>query len=241
MRGEPMDSTELRSVRRVLLVDDHELVRSGMSELIDAEADLTVCGEADGAPRALQLVRETHPHAMIIDMMLQEGSGLELIKQVKAIDPAIRMLVCSMHDDVLYAERALRAGAMGYVNKQEPAGRIVEGLRSVLEGKIFVNEAISDRLLRQVARCDDDTVRSAVETLSDRELEVFHLIGEGLTTREIAEKLHLSIKTIDTYREHLKAKLALDSATALMRYAIAWTLSPDAADATTGTPHSEHD
>lgn len=227
-----MSPTESQSqgLKRVLLVDDHELVRAGMAELIEAESDLSVCGEAGEAPTAMRLVAETQPHVVVIDLMLQEGSGIELIKQIKAVDPTIRMVVCSMHDDKLYAERTLQAGAMAYVNKQEPAERILEAIRSVLADRVFVNDEIADRILRRAAKRDEPTPVSAVETLSDRELEVLELIGAGLTTRQIAEKLHLSVKTIDTYREHLKAKLNLDSATSLVRYAFAWSLNPDRAN-----------
>jgi DNA-binding NarL/FixJ family response regulator len=222
-------SENSNSVKRILLVDDHELVRAGMAEMIEEEADLTVCGGAADGPTAMRLVDETRPHVAIIDLMLEEGSGIELIKQINAKDSTIRMIVCSMHDDKLYAERSLRAGAMGYVNKQEPAERIVEAIRRVLAGKVFVDEAIADRVLRRVAGRESRGPQSAVEALSDRELEVLQLIGQGLTTRQIAERLHLSIKTIDTYREHLKVKLDLDSAAALMRYAVAWSLDPDQA------------
>jgi len=213
--------------KRILLVDDHEFVRNGMSALIGAEPDLVICGEAADAPRALELVGKTQPHVVIVDLLLREGSGVDLIKQIKALDPSIRMIVCSMHDDKLYAERVLQAGAMGYVNKQEPAERIVEAIRQVLQDRIFVNESIADHILRRAAHRDDRQNLSAVEKLSDRELEVLELIGQGLTTRQIATKLQLSIKTIDTYREHLKTKLELDSATSLVRYAVAWSLNPD--------------
>jgi DNA-binding NarL/FixJ family response regulator len=225
----PENASGTHGLKRVLLVDDHELVRSGLAELIGAERDLQVCGQAPDAPTAMQLLHDTSPHVAIVDLMLQQGSGIELIKQIKASDPTVRIIVCSMHDDRLYAERALQAGAMGYVNKQEPAERIVEAVRHVLADRLFVKQEIADRILRRAARRGDAEAPSAIETLSDRELEVLELIGQGLTTRAIADKLGLSVKTIDTYREHLKLKLDLGSATELVRFAVAWSIDPEVA------------
>lgn len=218
-----MEASPSNNVSRVLLVDDHEIVRSGLADLLDSESDLLVCGQASGAPEAMTLLRETHPHIVIVDLSLDDGSGIDLVKNVKASDPTVKMIVFSMHDDTLYAERALHAGAMGYVNKNEPLDRILKAIREVQANRVFVSERIANRVLRRVAR-REDRPHSPVESLSDRELEVLELIGEGMTTREIGEKLHLSIKTIDTYREHLKTKLELGSATELVRYAVAWTL-----------------
>lgn len=218
-----MEASPSNNLSRVLLVDDHEIVRSGLADLLDSESDLLVCGQASGAPEAMTLLRETHPHIVIVDLSLDDGSGIDLVKHIKAADPTVKMIVFSMHDDTLYAERALHAGAMGYVNKNEPLDRILKAIREVQANRVFVNERIANRVLRRVAR-REDRPHSPVESLSDRELEVLELIGEGMTTREIGEKLHLSIKTIDTYREHLKTKLELGSATELVRYAVAWTL-----------------
>lgn len=219
-----MPESPSRNVKRVLIVDDHSLVRSGLAELIGREPDLEVCGEASDAPTAIRLVQETKPHVAIVDIMLKEGSGVELIKQIKALDSTIRMVVSSMHDENLYAERVLRAGAMGYVNKQEPAERILEAIRQVLAGRVHVSEQMADRVLRRVTRGSEEEAGTQVDALSDRELEVLQLIGQGKATREIAEQLHLSIKTIDTYREHIKTKLGLESANELVRFAVAWTL-----------------
>lgn len=224
-----------RAAKRVLLVDDHELVRAGMSELIEAEPDLTVCGTAADTPAAVELVRTTQPHVAIVDIMLREGSGIDLIKRIKAIDSTVRVVVCSMHDDKLYAERALRAGAMAYVNKQQPAERVLEAIRRVLAGRVLLDDSIADEILLRVARGDGDGPSSAIESLSDRELEVLELIGAGLTTRGIAEKLALSVKTIETYREHLKDKLGLDSGNELVRYAVAWSLDPESIEPTDGS------
>lgn len=213
---------------RVLLVDDHEIVRAGMKDLIESEPDLEVCGQASGAPEALTILRETHPHVVVLDLSLAEGSGIELAKQIKAEEPTTKVIICSMHDDMLYAERALHAGAMGYVNKQEPAERILDAIRGVLEDRVVVSRRIAERILHRAAR-RDRTSGSPIESLSDRELQVLELIGQGMATREIAETLHLSVKTIDTYRENLKTKLGLNSATELVRYAVAWTLDRDSA------------
>jgi DNA-binding NarL/FixJ family response regulator len=212
--------------RRVLIVDDHALVRSGLSELIGHEAGLEVCGEASDAATALTKVKETQPDIVIVDIMLKEGSGVELIKQIRALDPSIRMLVTSMHDERLYAERVLNAGAMGYVSKQEPAEKVIQAIRQVLAGRVYVSEQMADRVLRRVSHGAEDPKQSPLDALSDRELEVLNLIGQGLSTRQIAEQLHLSVKTIDTYREHIKSKLNLKTANELVRYAVAWTLDP---------------
>ena len=209
---------------RVLLVDDHELVRTGMRELIHGEPNLSVCGEAADASTAMRLVEETRPNVAIVDLMLRTGSGLDLVRQMRASDPTIRVVVCSMHDDTIYAERVLQAGALGYVGKQEPADRILYAIREVSAGRVFVRDEIADRILRRAAGRCGETPRWSIETLSDRELEVLDLLGAGLTTRQIADRLHLSVKTIDTYREHLKVKLDLESATALVRFAVARNL-----------------
>lgn len=213
--------------QKILIVDDHSLVRSGLSDLLNSQADLEVCGEAEDAATAVGLVREKHPDLAIIDIMLKGGSGVELIKQIKALDPSVRMLVSSMHDETLYAERVLSAGAMGYVNKQEPASRVLDAIRQILAGRVYVSEKIADRVLRRVSHGAGEPGRTPLDTLSDRELEVFTLIGQGLATRQIAERLNLSIKTIDTYREHIKTKLDLESANELVRSAVAWTLDTE--------------
>jgi len=210
--------------RRVLIVDDHPLVRSGLAELIADEPDLEVCGEAEGAPQAIKLVRELRPDLVVVDLSLREGSGIELIKQVHAFDPEIRMVVSSMHDEAIFGERTLAAGAMGYVDKQQPTGRLIEAIRQVLSGRVFVSGRLAGRFVAGSTASGRATGGSPIQRLSDRELEVLQLIGEGLTSRMIAERLHLSIKTIDTYRENLKTKLGLRTANELVRYAVAWTL-----------------
>jgi DNA-binding NarL/FixJ family response regulator len=214
---------------RVLLVDDHSLVRAGLAELINGQADLEVCGQASDAATGLRMIREHKPELVIVDLMLRDGSGVELIKQVTGIDPSVKMLVCSMHDEMLYAERVLAAGAMGYVSKQEPSRVVLEAIRRVLSGRIYTSEEIADRVLRRSSGRIKKQDESPVDVLSDRELEVLGLLGQGLNTREIAERLQLSTKTIDTYREHIKMKLSLKNASELLRFAVAWTLDPRSA------------
>lgn len=208
---------------RIMLVDDHPLVRRGLCELIADEPNLEVCAEAADAEQALKLVHASQPDLIIIDIALQGISGIDLIKRVKSRHQDVKMLVSSMYEETLYAERALRAGAMGYVNKGEAPDKVIAAIHSVLEGKIFLSQEMTNRLLHGVVR-GEAIGPSAVETLTDRELQVFQLIGRGLTTREIATKLHLSIKTIETYREHLKAKLKLTTAAELTRHAVRWVL-----------------
>lgn len=205
----------------ILIVDDHPMMRRGLRELIAAESDLVVCGEAEDFNDALELVREKKPHMVLIDVSLPSGNGLELAKRIQSVDGGIRMLFISMHDDAVFAMRALRAGALGYINKSRPAGEIVEAVRKVVRGEIAVSNEMTTQLLRQGARLTP-LPTGEIENLSDRELEVFELIGRGLSTREIAEKLCLSVKTIETYREHLKKKLELESGTELNHRATLW-------------------
>jgi DNA-binding NarL/FixJ family response regulator len=175
-------------------------------------------------PQAIRVIHEVRPDLVIVDMTLKNGSGLELIKEVKAMYPDVRMLVASMHDETLFAERALRAGAMGYVNKQEATRQLTKAIHQVMKDKIFLSEAMTDRMLCRSVGSDNYSDKSPIETLSDRELEVFELIGQGETTRNIAEKLHLSPKTVETYRENIKDKLNLENATELTRHAVQWVL-----------------
>ncbi|MCA9247050.1 MAG: response regulator transcription factor [Planctomycetales bacterium] len=211
-------------VARVMIVDDHALIRRGLVELIDNEPDLEVCGEAENAADALALTASAKPDLLVVDISLGGMNGLELIKRLRARDENAKILVLSMHDDELYAERALRAGATGYVNKNEPPDRLVDAMQSVLRGGTSFAPAITSRLLqRSVGKVSSDR-DSYTGQLSDRELEVFELIGQGVSTREIAEKLHLSVKTIETHREKIKAKLKLRSGVELGRAAVQWVL-----------------
>jgi DNA-binding NarL/FixJ family response regulator len=209
---------------RILLVDDHEMLRQGLRLFIEHQRDLTVCGEAGDEATAVRQFRETRPDLLIVDLSLAKGEGIELIKRIKLIDPEARMLVYSMHDERVYGERVLRAGAMGYVSKQQPVQNMLQAIRHVLSGKMHFGDDMMQRLLERAASSEPMAPVSPVENLSDRELEVFEMIGRGLTTRAIADRLHLSPRTIDTYRERLKIKLALANSAELHYRAVQWVL-----------------
>jgi DNA-binding NarL/FixJ family response regulator len=206
---------------RVLIVDDHEIVRRGLADTIERESDFTVCGEAADGPSALSRIRETDPDVVVTDLSLREGDGLELIKQIRVSHPRVRVLVVSMHDENLYAERAIRAGAMGFVSKNESAPRIIEAMRDVVDDRVHVSKHLADRLLQRMRSPGPAPDLTPIDALSDREIEVLDLLGQGLSTREVAERLHLAPKTVHTYREHLKEKLGLRSAAELIRHAVA--------------------
>lgn len=213
-----------RKVYRIVIVDDHPLVRKGLAELVSAQPDFEVCGEAAGAADAIGIVAELKPDLCIIDLKLKQGSGMELIKQIKARFPEIKMLISSMHDESLFAERVLRAGANGFVNKEEATEKVIEAIRRVLAGRVYLSIKMTEKLLFQVTGRNQDAAKDSLGELSNRELEVFQLIGQGLGTRRIAEQLHLSIKTIETYRESVKKKLNLDTTSELVRRAVQWVL-----------------
>lgn len=207
--------------KQVYLVDDHPIVRQGLIKLIEQEKGLEVCGEAGSVMDALEAIKKSDPDVILVDISLEDSNGLELIKSIDDLGLKIPMLVLSMHDEALYAEHALRAGASGYVMKQAASNTLIQAIGKVLEGEIYVSKTMSSQMLRMAFRSGDDT-RTGTETLSLRELEVFELIGRGHSTREIAEQLHLSVKTIETYRAHIKEKLQLRSGTELMQRAIHW-------------------
>ncbi|MCE5276535.1 MAG: response regulator transcription factor [Planctomycetaceae bacterium] len=209
----------------VLLVDDHPVVRQGLRSLIEGENDICVCAEADSPSEALRRIDKHHPDAAVIDLSLQEGSGLELIKDIRIRYPKMLLLVWSMRDEFFYAERVLRAGARGYVIKTEPGEKVVEGLRRIREGQIYLSDRMTSRMINRLANNRVAPGQPSVQDLTDREMEVFELIGSGLPTREIADRLHLSVKTIDSHREHIKDKLQLDNATELLKHAIRWVQS----------------
>lgn len=210
---------------RIFLVDDHPVTREGVRVLIDQESDLVVCGQADSAPAALQLIQRLKPDLAVVDITLKTTSGIELMKNVKALLPDLPVLIMSMHDESLYAERALRAGAKGYVMKHEASDRILTAIRSVLAGDLYLSEKMKEKMLHRLVRSRKNEVVFTIDTLSDREMEVFQLIGNGFGTRQIADKLNLSVKTIDSYREHLKLKLRLEKGSDLVRHAIQWVRS----------------
>jgi DNA-binding NarL/FixJ family response regulator len=213
----------VRRLARVLIVDDHELLRDGLRMMLKDQPGMEPCGEAAEENEAVRLVRELHPQLVVVDVALKSGNGIDLIKQIKAFDPATRVVVYSMYEERLYGERALRAGANGYVNKQDPAPVILEAIRRVLDRKMYFSEDLVERVLHRT-QDGGDLQLSPVEALSDRELEVFRLLGQGTTTRVIAENLGLSTNTVNTYRERLKVKLNLKSGTELMHQATAWVL-----------------
>lgn len=214
--------------KRILIVDDHPMMRQGLAQLLGAEQDLTVCGEAENAGAALDAVRALKPDLVLADISLPGKNGLELIKDFQVLQPGLPVLIISMHDESLFAERVLRAGGRGYIMKQEGGKKLMQAIRQVLEGKIYVSEKISGGILEALSGSHASTEGSTMEKLTDRELEVFQLIGQGKGTRDIAEKLHLSVKTIDVHRANIKTKLKLNSASELVRYAVRWAESQSA-------------
>jgi len=210
------------SKRKVLIVDDHPIVRQGLTDLINQEKDLKVCGQAEDAYQAMDAIKALNPHMVVVDISLRESSGVELIKDIKVRYPNLPVLTLSMHDESLYAERALRAGAKGYIMKQEATEKVIMAIRKILSGEIYVSDKMAARMVRKLVGGGTEVSTSPAERLSDRELEVFHLVGKGYGTRQISERLHLSIKTIETYRAHIKEKLNLADAAELLQYAIQW-------------------
>ena len=203
-------------------MDDHPIVRQGLIKLIEQEDGLEVCGEAGSVSEALEALKNLGPDVILVDISLEDSNGLELIKIVDDLGMQIPMLVLSMHDEALYAEHALRAGASGYVMKQAASNTLIQAIEKVLAGEIYVSKTMSNQMLKMAFRSSGEDTRTGTETLSLRELEVFELIGRGNSTREIAEQLNLSVKTIETYRAHIKDKLQLRSGTELMQHAIHW-------------------
>jgi DNA-binding NarL/FixJ family response regulator len=206
--------------RRVFLVDDHPIVRRGLAQLIDSEADMTVCGQGEDVFQSFDDIRAVKPDMVLLDISLRNSDGLELLKRLKAVDRRLAVLMLSMHDESLYAERALRAGANGYVMKQEAPQVLLAAMRKVLGGEVYVSERMGATLLRRIVGARKTTGALPMDRLTDRELEIFRLIGAGLSTKEIADKLALSAKTVEAHREHLKQKLNLRNAAELLRFAI---------------------
>jgi len=208
--------------RRIFIVDDHPMMRQGIAQLIGFEADLAVVGEAETAGQALGEILRLRPDLALIDITLPDKSGLELIKDLQSACPEVHSLVLSMHDESLYAERVLRAGGRGYINKQEGGLKLMEAIRHVLANKIYVSAGISARILEIFSGRAGEGAGSPVELLTDREFEVFQLVGQGLSTKEIAAKLHLSAKTVEAHRLNIKEKLALKTSAELIRHAVRW-------------------
>jgi DNA-binding NarL/FixJ family response regulator len=222
-----MENTKQPSVSvksRVLLVEDHPVVRHGVAALIEDEPDLSVCGLAETGTEAIKLIPQSKPQVVIIDISLGEESGLDLIKQVHDTWPQLPILALSMHDESLYAERALRAGAMGYIMKKEAMDKVMTAIRRVLAGEIYISEKMASRMVHKLIDRGGAKSNSPLEQLSDREFEVFNLIAQSIGPKEIAQRLSLSVKTIETHREHIKEKLGLKSGAELTRFALEWSM-----------------
>src|ERR1700761_9546130 len=216
--------TEIRK-RTVFIVDDHPLLRQGLALLINRESDLAVCGEAEEAQTAMHALSQYQPDILIVDISLNGPDGLDLLKNIRNSYPGLPVLILSMHDEATYAERALRARANGYIMKQEATEKVLIAVRRILNGEVYLSDRIANKLLHQYISGDSSDMNSRLSALSDRELEVFRLIGEGRSTRQIAEKLHLSIKTVETYQAHIKDKLSLHSGRELVQHAIQSNIS----------------
>lgn len=210
--------------RRILVVDDHPIVRERLAELINQESDLEVCGEAEDSISALKTIQQLQPDLAIVDITLKDTYGIELIRQIKERHPRLPTLVLSMHDESLYGERALRAGARGYLNKQEATRKVIAALRQILAGEIYVSEKMASSILHKVAGGQKPGGASPTDVLTDRELEVFQLLGQGMGVRQIAESLFVSVKTVEAHREHIKQKLNFKSSSELLRYAFQFTM-----------------
>lgn len=204
----------------IAIVDDHPLVREGLAARISAQPDMEVCGEADDLESAIEMIESTRPSLVIVDIALRDGHGIDLIKRIVAAGINTRMLVVSAYDESLFAERALRAGALGYINKQELQGKVVEALRTVLRGERYLSSEMTQRLIAQAI--GSKAAAGGTEALTDRELQIFQLVGRGKSTREIAHELNVSVHTIDSHREHIRAKLDLRTGTELIQRAVQW-------------------
>jgi DNA-binding NarL/FixJ family response regulator len=217
--------TERVKKKSVFVVDDHPLLRQGLALLINQEQDLLVCGEAEEEQAAMKAIAEKRPDILIVDISLNGPDGLDLLKNIRLLYPDLPVLILSMHDESIYAERALRARANGYIMKQEATEKVLIAIRRILSGDIYLSDRMANKLLHQYISGSTADMRSRLSVLSDRELEVFRLIGDGRSARQIAEKLHLSIKTVETYQAHIKDKLSLRSGRELVQHAIQSTIS----------------
>jgi DNA-binding NarL/FixJ family response regulator len=216
---------------KIFLIDDHPIVRQGLALLINREVDLEVCGDAEGAPSALTALETTQPDLVIVDISLNGPDGLDLLKTIRLKDPHVPVLVLSMHDEATYAERSLRAGANGYIMKQEATDKVLIAIRRILGGEVYLSERLTNKMLQQIVRGTDPVKQSPMSQLSDRELEIYRLIGSGHATRQIADELHISVKTVESYQAHIKVKLSLRSARELVQHAIEWTVAEKAGTA----------
>ncbi len=210
---------------KVLIVDDHPMMRQGLAQLIHNESDLAVCGEAEDTRAAMAAIAAAQPDLVLADISLPDKSGLEFIKDLQALHPALPVLVISMHDESLYAERVLHAGGRGYIMKQEGGKKLMQAIRQVLSGQMYVSEKMSAKILEIFSGRRSEAGRSPVERLTDREFEVFQLIGQGRATREIAGQLHISVKTVEVHRVNIKQKLQVETVAELIRHAVRWVES----------------
>lgn len=218
-----MNSFGAMKTIKVLIVDDHAMLREGLTCFLSEQPGFEVCGEASSGPQAMKQIMNQKPDLVTVDISLKNGHGIELTKQIHALDERIKILVLSMHDESLFAERAIRAGAMGYLNKEKSRDCLIDAMRTIIDGQVYLSPEMTSRMLtRQMGRQEDG--KSSIETLSDRELQVFEAIGNGQSIREIAAKLNLSPKTIETYRENIKVKLGVDHANELIRHAVRWVM-----------------
>ena len=210
------------SKKKIAIIDDHPIVRQGLAELIAHQPELVVCGDAEDAAGALEMIEDSKPDIAVVDISLKNSSGIELIKDIKVRFPDLLILVLSMHDESFYAERVLRAGARGYVTKEEATESVITAIRKLLDGGIYLSEKMASKMLSKFVDGPPEMGGLPVDRLTDRELEVFELIGRGISTRQVAERLHLSIKTIESHRENIKRKLKLENATELLQHAVKW-------------------
>lgn len=218
------DTTASPSISKILIVDDHPAVREGLALKISEQPDLTVTQEASSIASALQAIKSERPDVAIVDITLKDGNGIELIKAIHAYDDSIRILVCSMHDESFYAERAIRAGAMGYITKEHATSQIIDAVRRILSNKLYLSERLSEALMQRSLGKSRGADVATVKMLSDRELEVFELLGQAMETSQIAERLTLSPKTVETYRARIKEKLGVQTIAELIRRAVEWSL-----------------
>jgi DNA-binding NarL/FixJ family response regulator len=207
---------------RIMIVDDHPMTRAGLAHMINHQPDMIVSGEAESAGQALAALEANQPDLMLVDITLPGKGGLELIKDVKVMHPGLPMLVVSMHDESLYGDRVLRAGARGYISKHEGGEKLMRAIRHVLSGKIYVSETMSAHILEVFSGGQTTPERSSVESLSDREFEVFELMGQGFSARQIGDRLHISAKTVDAHRANVKSKLKMKTGAELISFAARW-------------------
>ncbi len=214
--------------KKVLIVDDHPIIRDGLADLINKEKDVVVCGCAENIPQAMNAIKRLNPDIVTVDISLEDASGLELIKNIKTQHPGLPILALSMHQESFYAERAIRAGAKGYITKKQATKKVITAIRKVLGGQLYLSEEMKDKLLYSlIGGNESDGSGSPTDRLTNRELEVFDLLGQGRGTRQIAEQLYLSVKTIETYRSRIKEKLNLSSGSELLQYAFQWVNRQD--------------